>query len=175
MPRIVPQHLKAESTIEQQPDRITSKIMMIMYLDLAGRTNKAIAEIIGIGEVRISVIKNSPLYTHQKEALRSELERELLDKQGDKIVAGDPVENLIKDKCLAAAEKKIALMDTARSEMVQSSAASDILGIGGYMKKTSKTTTVIEVDSKMASRWERVLSDGGKPGVRITREDVEEE
>ncbi len=175
MPRMVPQHLKSLAHINLQPDKMTPKTRVIMYFDVGGMTNKKIAESVGMTESRVSIIRNCPMYVAQRTELEDSLKKQIIDKQSDKIVSGDPVENKIKDACLDAAQKKIDLME-AGSEFVQNAASSDILAIGGYQRKTSKTTQVIEVDSKMADRWERVLGDSPKPGrtkITIVKEEKE--
>ena len=173
MPRIVPQHLKTLNTINCQPQKASSKTELIMLLDIAGRGNGEIAETLGMNAAYVSTIKHSPIYLQEIVKMRDNMRKSVVDKQSEAIVSGDPVENLIRDACLSAAQIKIGLMEGSDSDFVKNAAASDVLGIGGYMKKTQKTTTVIEVDNKMAERWERVLAD--KPQDRkitITQEEA---
>ena len=175
MPINKPQHLKSLTTINAQPQKITSRIVTIIYMELGGMNGKQISQALGISADRVSIIRNCPMYKQQRDTKRRELEKQILDKQSDKIVAGDPVENLIRDACKQAAQKKIDLMTDADSQFVQNAAATDILALGGYQKKSSKTTTVIEVDQKMGERFERILRDGHssnerKHKVRITQE-----
>src|SRR3990167_7788034 len=105
MPRIVPQELKAESTINAQPKQDSSVIMNIMLLDLAGRDNNDIAQIVGLTPPRVSTIRNSPLYTQRYDEERAKLIERFVDKKADKLVTGDPVDNLIRDHCLDAAQR----------------------------------------------------------------------
>lgn len=166
MPTHKPQHLKSLLTINAQPQHMTPRMVTIIYMELGGMNNKQISEEIGLSADRVSVIKNCPMYKQQRTVVQGKLEKEVLDKQSTKIVAGDPVDIMMKDACVEAARKKIELMGRAESEFVQNAAASDILGIGGYQKKTSKTTTVIEVDQKLGERFERILRDGHQSDER---------
>lgn len=169
MPRLVPQHLKSLNTINCQPQKVSSKTELIMLLDIAGHSNGDISKALDMSVGYVSTIKNSPIYKQELVKMREEMRKSVVDKKSDEIICGDPVEVMIKDACLSAAQIKISLMEGSESDFVKNAAASDVLGIGGYMKKTQKTTTVIEVDSKMASRWERVLADNPPRSMKITQ------
>jgi len=163
-----PQYLKSLNTINLQPTKVNSRIINIILLDIAGKNNEEIGEMVGLTPARVSVIRNSPLYKERLEEERKVFTEKFKELQAKALIAGDLVEAEIKDACLDAAKKKIDLINKAQSEFVQNAAASDILGIGGYMKKTQKTTTIIEVDPKTAERWDRVLSGEGEQKQRIT-------
>lgn len=175
MPRLVPQALKSLNTIKMQPDRLSSKMEIVLCMDLAGRTGKAIAQELGIGESRVSIIRNSPLYVTRLAQMRDELKGQFVEKQADKIVAGDPVEAVLKSAAVEAARKKVALMSSSANEFVASAAAGDILDRAGYRAHQEKTKVTVEVTDRMADRWEKALryepnNNVGKTKVRVTQE-----
>jgi len=144
-------------------------------MDLAGKSGKAIAEAMDLGDCRISIIRNSPLYLARKNELKAELEARYMDKQTDKLTSGDPVEEALKSAAVTAASKKIDLMRNSTNEFVASAAAGDILDRAGYKSHSEKTKVTVEVTEKMANRFERALGyepsdDVGKATVRITKE-----
>jgi len=174
MPRLVPQSLKSLNTIKMQPQKVDSKMEVIMCMDLAGKSGKAIAAELGLGECRISIIRNSPLYMSRLHELKSELEARYMDKQTDIMTTGDPVESALKTAAITAANKKIDLMRNSPNEFVASAAAGDILDRAGYKSHTERTKVTVEVTEKMANRFERAL--GYDPeGASETRVRVERE
>lgn len=175
MPKLVPQSLKAMSTIELQPDKITPKIEVIMAMELTGRKGKDIAAELGLCESRVSIIRNSPLYINRLAEMRSELEERFMEKRSDKLSSGDPVEEALKGAALDAAQKKIDLMQYSANELVQSAAAGDILDRAGYKSHTEKTKVTVEITEKMADRFEKALryesNDNDRAStVRVTQE-----
>lgn len=174
MPRLVPQHLKSPLTILQQPHRITPKIFNIILLDIAGKTNKDIAELTNLTDARVSVIKSAPLYKESLMRERNKLRDKVIDKQSDLIV-NDPVEAKLKTLALAAVEKYETLLSDAKSEFVQKSVADNILDRTGHKATVEKTKISIEVTEKMANRFERALGyehnqDARVAKIRVTKE-----
>jgi hypothetical protein len=170
-----PQSMKSLKTIGMQPDKITPKIEAILCMDLAGRKGKEMAEELGLGEARISVIRNSPLYISRLAEMRKELESRFMEKRSDRLSSGDPVEEALKGAAITAANKKIQLMRESQNEFVASAAAGDILDRAGYRAHQEKTKITVEVTDKMADRWERALKyepsdDDRKSKVRVTQE-----
>lgn len=157
MPRLIPQSLKSLSTIQMQPEKVSSKMEVIMCMDLAGKTGKFMARELGLGECRVSIIRNSPLYLNRLAAKRAELETHFVDKQTDIMTTGDPVDDVLKRVAVEAAEKKIDLMRNSANEFVSSAAAGDVLDRAGYKSHTEKTKVTVEVTSKMADRFEAAL------------------
>ena len=160
MPKVVPQMMKAISTINAQPDKLSPKMDQIILMDIAGWTGNRICAELGMSASRISIIRTSPLFVEARDKKSSELSAQFMEKRSDKLVAGDPVNELIKRTCLSAVQKKIHLMDNAESEYVQNTAASDLLDRGGYKAHTEKTRVTVEVTEKMATRFEKVLGLG---------------
>lgn len=150
--------MKSLATIQQQPDKISSKIELIMLLDIAGRKGNDIASIVGMTPARVSIIRNSPMYLQERTRESSRLKGMFHEKQSDKLVTGDPVENLLKDQALNAAKIKIDLMENARSEMVRNIASGDILDRAGYKAKEDKTVVSVTITEKMSERFEKALS-----------------
>ena len=166
MPIVKPQELKSLKTIELQPDKMSSKIQLIIAMDIAGYSGNAIADAIDLCVSRVSIIRNSPLYLQERERKWTELQAQVIDKKTDKIVAGDPVESKIKDLAMAAVGKYETLLSGAKSEFVMKATADSILDRAGYKAKTDKTVVSVEVTERMADRFERVLK-----RTVVTRED----
>jgi hypothetical protein len=145
------------TTIQLQPDKMSSKTEVIMYMDVAGRKGNDIAEAVGLTPSRVSIIRNSPLYQSELSKLKTRLQDEYLDKSGERLSAGDPVEEALHAAAIDAARVKIDLMRSAESEFVRSSAAGDVLDRAGYKSHTEKTKLTIEVTEKMSDRFERAL------------------
>jgi len=170
-----PQALKSLNTIKAQPTRVDSKMEVIMFMDLAGKSGKAMAAELGMCDARISIIRNSPLYLSRLGTLKAELEARYMDKQTDRLTSGDPVEELLHKAALTAADKKISLMRNSSNEMVASAAASDILDRAGYKSHTEKTKVTVEVTEKMANRFEKALSYEPEDIKTTTRIRIQEE
>lgn len=176
MPVVKPHDLKSINTINLEPDKLSSKIDLIISMDIAGYTGNSIAEAVGMTPGRVSIIRNSPLFTQERDRRRDLLRAQVIDKKSDVIAAGDPVEARIKEMALHAATKLGVLLD-GKSEFVQKAAADSILDRAGYKAKTDKTVVSVEVTEKMADRFERVLrrstsglgEDVGETTLRITK------
>lgn len=180
MPLKIPQALKSPATRSLQPQSMTNKIEVIMCMDLAGKKGNDIALELGMTPGRISIIRNSPLYLQEIEARRSQLMEEYREKQTDKLVTGDPVEEALKGAALEAAGKKISLMREGKSEFVQLAASGDILDRAGYKAHQEKTKLTVELNEKIASRFEEALKFDSSASVggistRSTRVTMEKE
>lgn len=137
-------------------------------MDIAGYTGNQIAEAVDLCISRVSIIRNSPLYKQERDTQWTKLQSEVIDKKTDKIVAGDPVENKIKDLAMAAVQKYGTLLEGAKSEFVQKATADSILDRAGYKAKTDKTVVSVEVTEKMSERFERALRYSDNPMVKTT-------
>ena len=177
MPEIVPRELKSEISIANEPDKLSSKIQVIIALDICGYTGNQIAEKIGMTASRVSIIRNSPLFIQERDSQRAKLTAQVIDKKSSDIAAGDPVESRIKDLALQAVGVHEDIMSNAKGEMAKIASANSILDRAGYKAKTDKTVVSIEVTEKMANRFERVLQrsidgtskDVGDTEIRITK------
>ena len=157
MPLVKPRELKSINSLNLEPDKLSSKMYIIISMDIAGYTGNQIAEAVGMTAGRVSIIRNSPLFIQERDRKREELQSQVISKKSDQIVAGDPVEIAIKDLAINAVKKYGVLLDNAKSEMVQKATADSILDRAGYKAKTDKTVVSVEVTEKMADRFERVL------------------
>ena len=168
MPWWKPQHMKSLKTIATQPKNLdTSRIDAIMCMDIAGKSGNDIAAELGMQPTRISVIRHTPLYMQQRDEMRAKLREQFSDKQTDRLVSGDPVEQVLKDAALAAAKVKIDLMQNSRSEFVKSSAAGDVLDRAGYKAHQDKTIVSVQITEKMADRFERAITYTRKSNTTI--------
>jgi len=176
MPLPLPHYLKSPSSVKLEPKQITPKIMNILYLDLSGKSNNEIAEMVGITPSRVSIIKNSPMYKERRGEESEKLGRAVLEKQSDRVVHGDPVEQVFEEKKQLLAEELLNLAVSAESEQVRKSAIVDALGYIGYKPKVNTITTTVEIDQKMQQAWDRVMTNDkyGKAErsstIRITQE-----
>jgi len=166
MPRIIPQDMKAISTISQQPERMTSKIHLLVLMDIAGATGNQMAEHSGMTPARISVIRNSPLFIDERNRKMIELQGQTIDKKSSSIAEGDPVEMKLKSLALRAVETYENILKTGQSESVKKVAADSILDRAGYKAHTEKMKVSIEVTEKMATRFEEVLGYNTRTGKR---------
>lgn len=157
MPEIKPRDLKSEISIAQEPEKLSSKIQVIIALDICGYTGNQIAEKIGMTPSRVSIIRNSPLFIQERDTQRAKLTAQVIDKKSSEVVAGDPVENRIKDLALQAVGVYGEILTNGKSEFAKKAAADSVLDRAGYKAKTDKTTLSVEVTEKMADRFERVL------------------
>lgn len=165
MPEIVPRELKSDISIANEPEKMSSKIQMIIALDICGWTGNQIAEYIGMTPSRVSIIRNSPLFIQERDTQRSKLTTQVIDKKATAVAVGDPVENRIKDLALQAVGVHEDIMTNGKGEMSKISSANSILDRAGYKARTDKTVLSVEVTEKMADRFEKVLK-----RTTITRE-----
>mgnify|MGYP001615000632 FL=1 len=157
MPLVKPRELKSELSLSLEPDKMTSRIQLIIALDIAGYNGNQIAEDIGLTPSRISIIRNSPMYKQERDRKWEELQKQVISKKTDKIVAGDPVDIRLKEMALAAVDVYGELIKDGKSEMARKTAADAILDRSGYKPHTEKTVLSVEVTEKMADRFEKVL------------------
>jgi len=158
MPRIIPQDMKAISTINAQPDRMTSKIHLMVLMDIAGNTGNQMSQDLGITPARVSVIRNSPMFTDERSRKMVELQDKTIDKKSTSLSEGDPVEVKLKKLAMSAVETYEKLLKTGNSESVKKVTADSILDRAGYKAHTEKMKVSIEVTEKMANRFEEVLA-----------------
>jgi hypothetical protein len=166
MPVLKPRELKAESSLALEPERMSSKIQLIIALDIAGYNGNQISANVNLTPARVSIIRNSPLYLQERERRWQELQAQVIGKKTDAIVAGDPVENRIKDLALKAVGVYEDIIDSGKGEMAKIASANSILDRAGYKARTDRTVLSVEVTEKMADRFERVLK-----RTTITKED----
>lgn len=174
----IPQELKSMCTIDQQPEAMSSRIQLVVALDIAGYNGNEIAENTGYTPGRVSIIRNSPLFKEARAKRWQDLQSKVTDKKSDDIVRGDPVELKIKSLALEAVGVQAALLSGAGSEFVKNSVANSLLDRAGYKPYTEKTKISVEVTEKMADRFEKVLGrsynglskDVGQTKVRVTQE-----
>jgi len=158
MPLVKPRELKSINSLNLEPDKLSSKIDLIISMDIAGYTGNSIANAIGMTAGRVSVIRNSPLFQQERNRRREQLRAEVIDKRSTEIAHGDPVEAKLKSLAMAAVQKQEELLHNAKSEFVQKAASDSILDRAGYKAKTDKTIVSVEVTERMADRFEKVLS-----------------
>ncbi len=150
--------MKAISTISQQPERMTSKIHLLVLMDIAGATGNQMSEHSGMSPARVSTIRNSPLFTEERNRKMSELQEQTIEKKSTSIAEGDPVETKLKALAMSAVETYEDILANANSESVKKVTADSILDRAGYKAHTEKMKVSIEVTEKMASRFEEVLA-----------------
>lgn len=161
--------MKAISTINAQPDRMTSKIHLLVLMDIGGATGNQMSEHSGMTPARISVIRNSPLFVEERNRKMLELQGKTIDKKSTSIAEGDPVEAKLKELAMSAVETYEQILKSGQSESVKKVAADSILDRAGYKAHTEKMKVSIEVTEKMASRFEEVLGYNTRRGDTSAR------
>lgn len=157
MPIIKVQTAKAISTVNSQPHRMTSRIQLIVMMDISGSNGNQIAAELGLTAQRVSIIRNSPMFLTERERQMYKLKNQVVDKKSSAIAEGDPVELKIKALAGRAVETYSTLLGSA-SDVVRKTTADSILDRSGYKAYTEKTKVSVEVTEKMATRFEEVLS-----------------
>ena len=137
---------KAISTKRNYIQFFDAKSEEILRKKLAGATNKAIAEEMGLSENRVSFIVTSPIFqakqTSSQEAINNKFQDEL---------ATDPVKRKFHEHREKAADVIIAEMDNIKSPKIRMEAANDVLGYDGYTKKPAEDhSTKIFIDADMS-------------------------
>jgi hypothetical protein len=176
MPQLVPQVLKAESSVNAQPKRYSSRINMIAAMDVAGSTGNEIAAALGYTPARVSVIRTSPMYQQVVEQERSKLLVQVVNKKSTQVVE-DSVDARLKQMASRAVDTYSDLLDNARSEIVKKTVADEILDRSGHKSRSDQSKIVVQLTEKMADRFERVMgmSDGiiqseRRTDITITKE-----
>ena len=133
---------KSESTKSKYIQHFTSREEEILRRKLAGATNKAIAEAMGLSENRVSFIVTSPIFQARQTSTT-----EIINKKFEDNLATDPVKRKFHENVKMAADVIIDKAKNAKSEKLQREAANDILGYDGYTQKPSEDhSTNIYVD-----------------------------
>lgn len=156
----IPQHLKSISTIEQQPSRITSRMVMIMLLDIAGKRNKDIAEVLGLTATRVSTIMNCPMYKEGRQQEWDKLKASVITKQSSNIV-GDALKEKAREAALDILDGIIGIAKDSDNTFARITAGKEVFKRGGFDEDKKRGVT-IEISEKYAERWDRVLSDTGR-------------
>lgn len=156
--------------------KMTSRINLMLLMDVAGATGGEIAEAVGYTQSWVSTIRHSPMYAQQREQKWAEMKNKVLEKKSDSVVAGDPVEIKMKELAVSAVREYENLLAESNSDMVRKSTADAILDRAGYKPHTEKTKVTVEVTEKMANRFEKVLNydepnkNAGQAKIRVTQE-----
>ena len=133
---------KSESTKSAYIQHFTAREEEILRRKLAGATNKAISEAMGLSENRVSFIVTSPIFQAKETS-----KQEIINKKFNDELATDPVKRVFHENVKMAADKIITLAKTAGSEKLQREASNDILGYDGYTQKPQEDhSTNIYVD-----------------------------
>lgn len=156
----------SENHKKLEPKKLSSRVQSILNYDLHNWKQGRIAEALGMTQSRVSIIMNSPLYKEERNRMWTDLQSKTIEKKASDAASGDPVINLFKSSALDAAMAKIDLAHNASSEFVKNSALSEVLDRAGYKAESKKVITSIEVNEKIASRWDKVL----KRAIKIETE-----
>ena len=149
MPKRKTLNEKSESTKSNYIQNFDAKSEEILRKKLAGATNKAIAEAMGLTENRVSFIVTSPIFQ-----ARQTSKQELINKRFEEELATDPVKKIFHDNRKEAAENIVRLAKNAKSEKVQQSASNDVLGYDGYTQKPAEDhSTKIFVDKSTSKHF----------------------
>ncbi|GAH47979.1 unnamed protein product [marine sediment metagenome] len=137
---------KSKSTKSNYIQNFSAREEEILRRKLAGATNKAIAEAMGLSENRVSFIVTSPIFQ-----ARQTSKQEIINKKFEEELATDPVKRKFKANREKAADKLIELIDAKSSQKLQREAAVDVLEFQGYTKKPSEDhSTKIYIDKSIS-------------------------
>lgn len=156
MPVIKPQHLKSISTINQQPQRPSTTIIKIIMLEIAGRGNGDIAEIMGMSAGRVSVIRNSPFYVQQRSVEWDKLRNAVIDKESSSIT-NDDVRDAARKHALDIISMYSDIVTQSDNNFAKISASKELMKHGGFLEDR-KTKIVVEVSEERQRRWDEVLN-----------------
>jgi len=164
MPRYKTQGEKSHNTIALQPERMTPKIMNIIYADIGGHGTGEIAKMTGLTDGRVSIIKGSPLYVARRKEVEEELKKKVVDKHSDNLV-NDPAKQKLFELKLAAVNVYGDMINEGKSEFAKLSAANQVCDRTDLRaRESSKIQNIIQVTSKLEDRWLRALKVGENDG-----------
>jgi len=174
MPAIKPRIMKAISSIEAEPQKMTSQIQNILLLDVAGATGREISEITGLSEARVSVIRNTPWYKERRVARWSELEKSVIDKQSSNITQ-EQVKRGAQTHALNLTQSLVNIGYEDENAFARIAAIRELYKRAGF-DENRKTGVTLEIGETWAKRWDGILADDErskserKYKVRITKE-----
>jgi hypothetical protein len=128
----VEQEERSESSIKQQPDKITPRHRLLMRLLVSGKILKDAAAEAGFSLARASVIVTSPLFKDELKRMEAGVAQEFVEAEGQKTV-DDTRHELMESRVVAAKTLRGALDDGDKK--IALSAAKDILDRTGYAKE----------------------------------------
>jgi hypothetical protein len=148
--------LLSMSTINQQPKKMTPRILTVMMMDLAGRKSGDIAKELGVTREAVTAIKASPMYKRRRAEEQDRLKESFVDKQADRLMF-DPVAKFYREHALDAAKEHVNIMNDGRSEFARLQAADRVVENSGYKATMQSSTPEIKLEEKFAIRFEKVM------------------
>ncbi len=134
------QEERAESTINQQPDKITPRHRALMRKLISGMTLSEACEDIGFSVPRASIITNSPLFKEELVRMEAEVSKGFVEAEAQK--GGDSTRKILSESSNKAAETLKGALENG-TPALQMSAARDILDRTGYAKEDKIKATVL--------------------------------
>ena len=156
MPVLKPQYLKSINTINQQPQRKTTTMLKIIMLEIAGRKNGEIAEVMGMSEGRVSVIRNSPFYTQQRDVEWGRLKEAVIEKESTSIT-NDKVKDEARKHALDIIDMYASIVKESDNNFAKISASKELMKRGGF-DEDRKKSTIIEISEDRQKRWDEVIN-----------------
>ena len=153
---------KSESTINAEPNTITSRHRALMRRLVAGISLSVAAEEIGLTVSRASLIVNSPLFQAEMKRMEADIKNGFVEAEADRqAVAADPTRQYLSDSAeMAARTLKGALSD--ENATIRVSAAKDILDRTGYAKEDKiKAKVLVEPSQSLIDVINRIVGDKG--------------
>lgn len=143
MPTRKPLDEKSKSTKSNYIQNWTAREDEILRRHIAGATNKAIAEALGLTENRVSFIVTSPIFQAKQTSKQEIINQKFTDE-----LATDPVKRILQENKEKAVKKIVELIDHEKASLkLQKESALDTLELQGYNKKPKEDhSTNIYVD-----------------------------
>ena len=157
MPLIKPRLMKAISSINAEPQKMSSQIQNILLLDVAGATGREISEIVSLSETRISIIRNTPWYKERRVARWSELEKSVIDKQSSNITQ-EQVKREAQTHALQLTKSLVNIGYDSENEFARIAAIREVYKRSGF-DEHKRTGVTLEIGETWAKRWDGILTD----------------
>lgn len=158
---------KSESTIKQQPDKLTPRHRALMRLLVGGTKLSDASSQLGFSVVRASVVVNSPLFQEEMKKMEDGVTKEFVEAEGVKGGSDETREVLMEARVKAAKTMSGAMDDDDKK--IALSAAKDILDRTGYAKEdklkgkiiVEPSQALLDVVSRMAREKNAGTDDKG--------------
>ena len=137
---------------------MSTTIEQILVLDATGNRTQRIAQLLGITEPRVSIIKNCPMYKDRIAIMRAKLDSAVIDKQSDKVVNDPAREKLFGLKLNAVQVYEDVMKDNLSSAFAKLNAANQVCDRTDLRpQQAEKAKTIVQITQKIGEDWTRAI------------------